>query len=106
MTERRCKVGDFAVYTGTHNTAEDNPNRGRVVRIVRWVGKKEASGTFNTDYWRVEGELINQASRSKTRGAPMSVPYARDSCLTPLTGTPQEIVRQLVTLVVASELVS
>jgi hypothetical protein len=100
---RRCEPGDFAVFTGNQNTRPDNPNLGVVVRIVRWKGTKPGVPDGKDDYWIVEGELVN-AKRNSTFGRLLKLPFARDCSLTPLIGTPREIVSQLISLSVVHEL--
>lgn len=87
-----CSVGDFAIVAVAAESNMLKTQNGKIVRILRFVGK--VKGWRGLDRWAVDAELLG------TNG---STTYTcRDCNLTPLKGSVQEVIAQLVAMKLSS----
>lgn len=90
----KCKQGDFAVWVGkTRNPA--NPNYGKVVRCLRFVG--QVPNKKRVDRWEVDVDMVVVVSKD-----PKHIGSIHRTCsdgdLEVLTGTFEEMVAKVVAL--------
>ena len=83
-----CTQGDFAIWTGTTGKRKTGENFGKVVRCLSFAGRVDKKS--GSDRWNVDVDILSTKRQIHRT--------ARDASLTPLTGTFEEMIAQMVTI--------